>query len=149
MLILCWSDVICRHHIEFKGQGNGATLGHTCMCQWSEEWLFVSALFRLVWQLTFNKLLAAHLCYHVYMILHVKDPYLSVVRVEHCVLWTGFCVSLYRLHVLKWDVNDPNKQTNKEFKGVCFLVATCGSIGMLPLIVPKGCEGIIARMIIC
>ena len=45
--------------------------------------------------------------YHVYMIMHVKDIKLSVVRVVHRVPLAGFCVflSLYSLHVLNRDVN--------------------------------------------
>ena len=41
----------------------------------------------------------------VYMIMHVKDPYLSVIRVGHRVPLAGFCLSLYGLHVLNRDVN--------------------------------------------
>ena len=45
------------------------------------------------------------MCYHVCVIMHVKDPCLSVVRVGHCVPLAGFCLSLYSLHVLNMDVN--------------------------------------------
>ena len=33
-------------------------------------------------------------CVIMSVIMHVKDPYLSVVRVEHCVLVAYFCLSL-------------------------------------------------------
>ena len=39
------------------------------------------------------------------MIMHVKDPQLSFVRVWHCVLLADFCLSLHSLHVLNRDVN--------------------------------------------
>ena len=48
---------------------------------------------------------AVHMCYHVCMIIHVKDPQLSVVRVGHRVPLAGFCLSLYGLHVLNRVVN--------------------------------------------
>ena len=53
------------------------------------------------------------MCYYVCVIMHVKDPQLSVVRVGHCVPLTGFCLSLYDLHALNRDVNmiQTNKQT--------------------------------------
>ena len=38
-------------------------------------------------------------------IMHVKDPKISVVKIGHCDLLAGFCMSLYSLHVLNWDVN--------------------------------------------
>ena len=41
------------------------------------------------------------MCCHNYMIMHLKDPWLSVVRVEHGVSLGGFCLSPYREHVLK------------------------------------------------
>ena len=41
---------------------------------------------------------------HVIVIMHVKGPYLSVARVEHCVLLAGFCLSPYNLHVPNRDV---------------------------------------------
>ena len=44
------------------------------------------------------------MCYHVYVIMHVKDPQLSVVRVGHRVPLVGFCLSLYVLHVLSRDI---------------------------------------------
>ena len=41
------------------------------------------------------------LCVIVYVIMHVKDPYmLYVVRLGHYVLLAGFCPFLYSLHVL-------------------------------------------------
>ena len=45
------------------------------------------------------------MCAHVYVIMHVKDPKLSVLRVGQVVLLAGFCLSLYSLHVLNRDVN--------------------------------------------
>ena len=45
------------------------------------------------------------ICYYVYVIMHVKDPQLSVVRVGHCVPLAGFCLCLYDLHALNRDVN--------------------------------------------
>ena len=51
----------------------------------------------------FNK--GRAMCCHFYVITHVKDPQLSVVRVGHCVLLAGFCLSMYSLHVLNGDVN--------------------------------------------
>ena len=45
------------------------------------------------------------MCYHVYVITHVKDPELSVVRLGHRVKLAGFCLSLNCLHVLNMDVN--------------------------------------------
>ena len=44
-------------------------------------------------------------CYDVYVIMHVKDPYLPVKRVGHCVPLVCFCLSLYDLVVLKKDIN--------------------------------------------
>ena len=41
------------------------------------------------------------MCYYVCVIMHVKDPQLSVVRVGHCVPLAGFCLSLCDLHALK------------------------------------------------
>ena len=35
------------------------------------------------------------LCYHVYVILHVKDPHLFVIKIEHCILVTGFYLSAH------------------------------------------------------
>ena len=40
----------------------------------------------------------------IYVIMHVKDPQLSVIRVGHHVPLAGFCLSLYGLHVLNRDV---------------------------------------------
>ena len=56
--------------------------------------------------------------YHVLsclLIMHVKDPQLSVVRVGYCVPLAGFYLSLYDLHALNMDFNmiQTNKQTNK------------------------------------
>ena len=45
------------------------------------------------------------MCYHVYVIIHVKDPRPSVLRVGHFVPLAGFCLSLYSLHVLNRGVN--------------------------------------------
>ena len=43
--------------------------------------------------------------YYVCVIMHVKDPQLSVVRVGHCVPLADLCLSLYSLHVPNGDVN--------------------------------------------
>ena len=43
------------------------------------------------------------MCCHVYMIKHVKHPYLSIVRVGHSVPLAGFCLPLCSLHVLNRD----------------------------------------------
>ena len=40
----------------------------------------------------------------IYVTKHVKDPYLSVIRVGHFFPSAGFCLSLCRLHVLNRDV---------------------------------------------
>ena len=45
------------------------------------------------------------MCYHVYVIMHVKDPYLCVIGVGHCVMLADFCFPLYSLQVLYKDVN--------------------------------------------
>ena len=49
------------------------------------------------------------MCYHVHVIMHVKDLYLSAIRVGHCVLFAGFCMSLYSLQVLNRDINTIKK----------------------------------------
>ena len=56
------------------------------------------------------------MCYYVCVIMHVKDPLLSVLRVGHYVPLASFCLSLYDLHALNRDVNmiQTNKQTNKQ-----------------------------------
>ena len=45
------------------------------------------------------------MCYHVYVIMHAKDPQLFVVRVGHCVSLADVCLPLYNLHVMNRDVN--------------------------------------------
>ena len=60
------------------------------------------------------------MCYHVYVIMHVKDLYLSVIIVGHRVPLAGFCRSLYGLHVLNRDVN--MIQTNKQTRFTKFIV---------------------------
>ena len=46
------------------------------------------------------------MCHYVCVMMHIKDPQLSVVRVGHRVPFIGgFCLSLYGLHVLNRDVN--------------------------------------------
>ena len=50
--------------------------------------------------------------YHVCVIIYVKDPQLSAIRVGHRIPLAGFCLSLYGLHVLQTDVN--MIQTNKK-----------------------------------
>ena len=64
--------------------------------------------------------------YHVYVIMHVKDPSLSVIRVGHHVLLAGFCLSLYGLHALNRDVNVI--QTNKSSRLISNLHIHCGSM---------------------
>ena len=39
------------------------------------------------------------MCYYVCVILHVNDPYLSVLRVGYCVPLADFCHSLYGLRL--------------------------------------------------
>ena len=51
------------------------------------------------------------MCYHIYVMMHVKDPQPSVVRVGHCVPLVGLYLSLYNLCALNRDVN--MTQTNK------------------------------------
>ena len=68
------------------------------------------------------------MCNHVYVIMHVIDPSLPIVRVGHRVPLVGFCLSLYGLHVLNRDVNmiQTNKQTNKQTKAhAAYNVAQC------------------------
>ena len=60
------------------------------------------------------------MCYHVYVIMHVKDPELSVVRVGHCVPLAGFGLSLYSPHVLNRDIN-MTKKTSKC--AICIILA--------------------------
>ena len=57
------------------------------------------------------------MCYYACVIMHVKDPQLSVIRVGHCGPLAGFCLSLYDLHALNRDVNmiQTNKQTNPHY----------------------------------
>ena len=45
------------------------------------------------------------MCYHVYVIMHVNDPWISVGKIGHGVLSAGLRLSLYSLHVLNRDVN--------------------------------------------
>ena len=45
------------------------------------------------------------MCCHVYVVMHVKDSDLSVIRVGQIVLLTGFCLPLYSIHMLNKDVN--------------------------------------------
>ena len=50
----------------------------------------------------------------VYVIMHIKDPSLSVVRVVHGVPLAGLCRFLYRLHALNRDVDMIKTKTNKN-----------------------------------
>ena len=50
--------------------------------------------------------------YHAYMIMHVKDPPLSVVILGYRIPLVGFYLSLDSLHVLSRDVN--MTQTNRH-----------------------------------
>ena len=52
-------------------------------------------------------------CYYVH-VMHVKDPQLPVVRVEHRVPLAGFCLSLYSLHMLNRDVSIIQIQISHE-----------------------------------
>ena len=55
------------------------------------------------------------MCCHFYVIMHVKDNYLSVVRVGHYILLAGLCLSLYGLYVLNREflmIQTKNKHTN-------------------------------------
>ena len=45
------------------------------------------------------------------LIMHVRDPQLSLIRKGHCVPVAGFCLPAYSLHMLNRDVN--MIQTNK------------------------------------
>ena len=45
------------------------------------------------------------MCYYVYVVTHVKDPQLSIIRMWHCVPLARFCLFLYSLCVLNRDVN--------------------------------------------
>ena len=68
--------------------------------------------------------------------MHVKDPWLSDVRLGHCVPLAGFCLSLYGLYVLNMDVNmiQTNKQTNKKaFFPVCSYRLAVGHKYPVPL----------------
>ena len=40
------------------------------------------------------------MCYHAYVIMHVKDAKLFVIRLGHHVLVVGFFLTLYGLHTL-------------------------------------------------
>ena len=57
----------------------------------------------------------------VYVIIHVKDLRLSVVRVGHRVLVAVFCLSLYLLPVLNCDV-DANNQSTRNIGGIFWLM---------------------------
>ena len=61
------------------------------------------------------------MCYHVYMIMHVKYPLHSVLRVGHHVLSAGFWLSLYSLHMLKRDVNIIQIHIHKETKAQLYI----------------------------
>ena len=47
--------------------------------------------------------------FHVLVIMHVKDPQLSIVRIGHCVKVAVLCLSPYSLHVLNRDVDIINR----------------------------------------
>ena len=61
-------------------------------------------------------------CYHVYVIMHVKDPQLFVIRVGHRVLLAGSCLSPCNLDVLNRTVN------------MIILIKLCDSISFLLLL---------------
>ena len=50
--------------------------------------------------------------YYIYVIMHVKEPELSIVGVGHYAPLAGFCLSLYSPDELKRDVD--MIQTNKK-----------------------------------
>ena len=53
--------------------------------------------------LPYNNVQGYAMYYHV--IMHVEDPWLSVIRLGHCVPLVGFWLFLYSLHMLDRDVN--------------------------------------------
>ena len=59
----------------------------------SERWNSISILLTCPTSAAnwFNK--GRAMSYHVYVIIHVKDPDLSVVRVGHCAPLAGLCLS--------------------------------------------------------
>ena len=79
------------------------------------------------------------------VIMHVKEPQLSIITVGHCVLSPSFCVFLYSLHVLNRDITVI--QTNKSNLGInsltSFFITTRASmhvngeytVAKLPIIV--------------
>ena len=56
------------------------------------------------------------------IIRHVKYPQLSIIRVGHCVPLAGFCLSLYRLHVLQ-NVNETDKHINRRIMVIPFEIS--------------------------
>ena len=66
------------------------------------------------------------MCYHIYVIMHVKDLQLSVVRVGHHLLVAGFCLSLYDQHVLYGDVSMINKSIN--YMHLCMIQPLIGML---------------------
>ena len=65
-----------------------------CMCQSSDHLSFVLLL----------AITSHDMCYYVYVIMHVKDPRPFITNIEHSASETGFCLSLYILHVMNGDV---------------------------------------------
>ena len=55
-------------------------------------------------------------CVTMSVIMHATDPQLSVVRVGHCVMSAGSCLSLYSLHVLNRYVNMIQTKTTKNIQ---------------------------------
>ena len=101
--------------IKSQGQGGGAMLTHTC--QGLEGWWFAPPLFCWLWQsipyvcyqlAPVTKLAdwfikSCAMCYDVCVIMHVKDPYLSVVRVGHCPNFHDFLfVASKHVHITRW-----------------------------------------------
>ena len=71
----------------------------------SERWYAVTVLLNCSHQCRRLVKKRQSMCHYVCVMMHVKDPYLSVVRVGHRVPLAGFCLSLYDLHALNRDVN--------------------------------------------
>ena len=96
----------------------------------SERWNSITVLLNCshqCWRLVQQR---PSMCYHLYVIMIVKDSQFSVVRVGHCVLLAGFCLSLYDLHVLNRDVN--MIQTNKQ-KIKKTTIQYSFKVGLLPM----------------
>ena len=98
----------------------------------SERWHSTNMLLTCLhqcWRLVHKR---PSMCYQVCVVMHLKDPWLSVVRVGHHVPSAGFCLSLYSLHVPNRVVN--MIQTNKQ-KAFPFLVHFChAAVPFIPFV---------------